>query len=185
MADWLIGPIFDKPIIESAISDNKLPMFQINPLNKLSLTASFLNFTFITCEISNPVINIPKQTGKKKSWVLTLPTFIGTSWLPNIKPAKIAANNPFLVFLLLVLLVELTVITPNIIKAIPIKPVIIPDVSSRKTNAPHKKEDSITRDDITGTALESPRLAIATRDIAFALPHKTPPNNPYGLKLTG
>jgi hypothetical protein len=95
-----MGPDLAKPIMDNDISDNKLPIFQIKPLKKLSAIASFLNLLLLSKKIIKLDTKIPKHTGKKKSAVATLPTFTGTNWLPQINPAKIVAANPLMVFLL-------------------------------------------------------------------------------------
>jgi len=43
--------------------------------------------------------------------------------------------------------------------------------------------DSMTRDETIGTALESPKLKIAVKNMALLVPHNIPLSNPYGFKL--
>lgn len=171
--------------MESEIKESKFPIFQIKPLSKLSLIASFLNLPFLIIKITSPDNIIPKHTGKKKSWVATLPSFKGTNWLPQIAPAKTAAAKPFLVFWLSILPVALINITPAIINPIPKKPAAKLDGISPKTNPPHKKDRIITKDDETGTALANPKLGTATKNITLATAHNNPLISPYGLKFKG
>ena len=41
----------------------------------------------------------------------------------------------------------------------------------------------MTRDETIGTALESPKLKIAVKNMALLVPHNIPLSKPYGFKL--